>query len=593
MTNQISNMDQAMANAESIGTIGSPSATTEIKMNIRGTAAENKIVGEYAILKYRQQNTTHYALGQVAEVRLRNRMLEDHTILTLARSRGSVDHVSDHQDTHEGDLRVSAAYQQTSNGYRESNMGTVPPTGTDIKKADNDIVDEIIREHRDNVFYLGTAYQSELDLPMWFRQFNSAPGQLAEAHHIGIFGRSGSGKSTLAKLILLAYATHPEMGILIVDPQGEFAKSFSGVPEGFAIDMKRRLRELNRQFVDINVSNIVLNRWELVEEMLDESTRLMREMGIRTSEYREIAATIIREALERDSNTNLTNLNQREAYDAAINAVRNAAANQSLYGTSTPNNRVITAIDTANHDNLHEAHWQPLLNLFNRNRSGAFLTDQVIRDLLTVGQSSRPIVNINLAPSTQDTSGVQWNDRIKNIIINQVLGELERAAEDAYQDNQSLNTMVVIDEAHRLAPNRMADDADDYAKRIRARLADSARTTRKYGLGWMFISQSLASVSVDIIRQTRIQFFGQGLSMGSELASLNDLVGGDRNNISLYSSFKDPESSFSAESREYSFMVAGPVSPLCLTATPVFLSVYNNPQTFLKKNASKFPNAEP
>ena len=593
MTNQISNMDQAMANAESIGTIGSPSATTEIKMNIRGTAAENKIVGEYAILKYRQQNTTHYALGQVAEVRLRNRMLEDHTILTLARSRGSVDHVSDHQDTHEGDLRVSAAYQQTSNGYRESNMGTVPPTGTDIKKADNDIVDEIIREHRDNVFYLGTAYQSELDLPMWFRQFNSAPGQLAEAHHIGIFGRSGSGKSTLAKLILLAYATHPEMGILIVDPQGEFAKSFSGVPEGFAIDMKRRLRELNRQFVDINVSNIVLNRWELVEEMLAESTRLMREMGIRTSEYREIAATIIREALERDSNTNLTNLNQREAYDAAINAVRNAAANQSLYGTSTPNNRVITAIDTANHDNLHEAHWQPLLNLFNRNRSGAFLTDQVIRDLLTVGQSSRPIVNINLAPSTQDTSGVQWNDRIKNIIINQVLGELERAAEDAYQDNQSLNTMVVIDEAHRLAPNRMADDADDYAKRIRARLADSARTTRKYGLGWMFISQSLASVSVDIIRQTRIQFFGQGLSMGSELASLNDLVGGDRNNISLYSSFKDPESSFSAESREYSFMVAGPVSPLCLTATPVFLSVYNNPQTFLKKNASKFPNAEP
>ncbi len=252
-------MEQALANAESLGTIGSPSTTTEIKMNIRGTAAENKIVGEYAILKYRQQNAAQFALGQITEVRLRNRMLEDHTILTLARSRGPVDHVSDHQDTHEGDLRVSAAYRQTLDGYQESSMGTVPPTGTDIKKATNDLVSEIIQEHADNVFYLGTAYQSDLDLPMWFRQFNGAPGQLGEAHHIGIFGRSGSGKSTLAKLILLAYATHPEMGILIIDPQGEFAKGINGDPENFAIDIRTRLQELGRPVVSIDVDNIVLN----------------------------------------------------------------------------------------------------------------------------------------------------------------------------------------------------------------------------------------------------------------------------------------------------------------------------------------------
>ena len=233
------------------------------------------------------------------------------------------------------------------------------------------------------------------------------------------------------------------------------------------------------------------------------------------------------------------------------------------------------------------------MELFNSRRPNAVRTDQVIQQLMTVGNTNRPIVNINLARRTQNTSGVQWNDRIRNIIINQILSDLERAAEGAYQGNQSLNTMVVIDEAHRLAPGREADVDDDYARRIRARLADSARTTRKYGLGWMFISQSLASMSTDIIRQTRIQFFGHGLSMGSELSSLNELVGGDRHNINLYSSFKDPESAFSAESREYSFMVAGPVSPLCLTATPMFLSVYNNPTTFLQKNHRKFPNVQP
>ena len=594
MSDQHTSMEQALANAESLGTIGSPSTTTEIKMNIRGTAAENKIVGEYAILKYRQQNATQFALGQITEVRLRNRMLEDHTILTLARSRGQVDHVSDHQDTHEGDLRVSAAYRQTLNGYQESSMGTVPPTGTDIKKATNDLVSEIIQEHADNVFYLGTAYQSDLDLPMWFRQFNGAPGELGEAHHIGIFGRSGSGKSTLAKLILLAYATHPEMGILIIDPQGEFAKGINGDPENFAIDIRTRLRELRRPVVSIDVDNIVLNRWELVEEMLAESN-FMTEIGVTTPgpmNPKESASASIVEAL-RGNNTNLTYLHQRPAFDTAIQAIESAVNSRRLYSGQGPNNRITGRIDPANHTALYQNYWQPLMELFNSHRPNAVRTDQVIQQLMTVGNTDRSIVNINLARRTQNTSGVQWNDRIRNIIINQILSDLERAAEGAYQGNQSLNTMVVIDEAHRLAPGREADVDDDYARRIRARLADSARTTRKYGLGWMFISQSLASMSTDIIRQTRIQFFGHGLSMGSELSSLNELVGGDRHNINLYSSFKDPESAFSAESREYSFMVAGPVSPLCLTATPMFLSVYNDPETFLRKNHRKFPNVQP
>lgn len=592
MTSPNTGMEQALAKAESLGTIGSPSTTTEIKMNILGAAAENKIVGEYAIFKYRQQNTNQFALGQITEVRLRNRMLEDHTILTLARSRGQVDHVSDQQDTHEGDLRVSAAYQQTSTGYQESSMGTVPSTGTDIKKATNQLVDEIIQQHADNVFYLGTAYQSDLDLPMWFRQFNGAPGQLAEAHHIGIFGRTGSGKSTLAKLILLAYATHPEMGILIIDPQGEFAKSINGEPENFAVDMQARLSELNRSVVSIDVSNIVLDQWDLVEEMLAESS-FISEIGVTTHSRlnpKESAAIRIVENL-RSNNTRLSDLHSQQAFEVAIQAIQTAVQERRLYAGPGPNDRIIGRIALNNQTTLYQHHWRPLMELFNSNRSQSIGTDHVIRQLMNVGNDNRPIVNINLAHQIQNTAGVQWNDRTRNIIINQILSDLERAAETAYQDNRSLNTMVVIDEAHRLAPS--ATPGEQYAARIRSRLADSARTTRKYGLGWMFISQSLASLYTDIIRQTRIQFFGQGLSMGSELTSLREIVGGDSHIISLYQSFKDPESAFSVESREYSFMAAGPVSPLCLTATPIFLSVYNNPQTFLQKNHHKFPNAQP
>ena len=582
-------IEQALANAESVATIGSPSTTTEIKMNIRGAAAENKLVGEMAVLKYRQQGSTQYALGQITEVRLQNRMLEDHAMLTLARRRGQVDHVSEDQDTHDGQLRVSAVYREISAGFQESSMGTVPPTGTDIKKATNEVVNEIIHDHLDNVFYLGTSYQSDLDLPMWFRQFNGAPGQLAEAHHIGIFGRSGSGKSTLAKLILLAYATHPEMAILVIDPQGEFAKGFTGQREHFHLDMATRLAEMGRRVVNIDVSNIVLETWDLFQELLAQS-RFIRRLQIQNTgnaPAADEASEVARNALE-GSKFTLTTLHERRSFDAAWDAIEDALRQERIYRTRGPIDRVRRAMNEADRDEVYQRDWLPVANLFNRNRSNARSTNSIIRDMLSNPSGNRPIVNINLDARDQEVTGIEWNDTIRNIIIYQLLGQVERYAQEAYRDDTSLNTMVVIDEAHRLAPNFTPSDM--YGERIRSRLANSARTTRKYGLGWMFISQSLASVSTDIVRQTRIQFFGHGLSMGSELTSLRELVGGERENISLYQSFKDPESAFSDESREYSFMVAGPVSPLCLTATPIFLNVYNSPQTFLEKNHRVFPN---
>lgn len=64
---------------------------------------------------------------------------------------------------------------------------------------------------------------------------------------------------------------------------------------------------------------------------------------------------------------------------------------------------------------------------------------------------------------------------------------------------------------------------------VRNTLVDAVRTTRKYGLGWMFISQTLSSLHREIIGQLRIFFFGFGLALGTELNSLKEIVGGDPN----------------------------------------------------------------
>jgi hypothetical protein len=131
---------------------------------------------------------------------------------------------------------------------------------------------------------------------------------------------------------------------------------------------------------------------------------------------------------------------------------------------------------------------------------------------------------------------------------------------------------VAVDEAHRLIPRE--NPQDEYFKELKDTLIDNIRTTRKYGLGWLFISQSLASLDQEILRQLRLYFFGYGLSWGGELRVLEDLVGGG-DSISLYQSFKDPQTTALFGGKEYPFMVHGPISPLSSSGAPMFFTALN------------------
>jgi hypothetical protein len=168
------------------------------------------------------------------------------------------------------------------------------------------------------------------------------------------------------------------------------------------------------------------------------------------------------------------------------------------------------------------------------------------------------------------------------LVIKRLLDGLTYTAESAFRENRFLNTMVILDEAHRLAPREKIEN--EKQERVRLSLLDAVRTTRKYGLGWMFISQTLSSLHKEIINQLRTFFFGFGLSLGSEFMSLKEIIGGDPNALKLYQSFRDPHSSFDLSSRQYPFMTTGPVSPLSFAGTPLFFTAFNTPQEFLNKN---------
>jgi len=162
---------QLMQRAERVGTLGSPSSTGTLSVEILETAVSKKLVGEMILFNFTQDSKEHFGLGQINEVILKNKWLEDPTMRALARRRGNVNQVSGMQDTHRADVMVSAVFGLGEKGFEPSVLGTVPPTGTMLHLVNDEILDLLLNRYKNEIFYLGRIYGSETKLPMWFKHF--------------------------------------------------------------------------------------------------------------------------------------------------------------------------------------------------------------------------------------------------------------------------------------------------------------------------------------------------------------------------------------------------------------------------------------
>jgi len=585
MSNEHKALDTILDQTERLGVVGSPSSTSELAIDILGSAVTRKLVGELALFHFLQDNAPHYALGQITEVQLRNIWHEDPTMRSLIRQRGWVDAVSERQDTHLGKMGVSAVFQKGGPaGYEPSILGTVPSTGTPIHIVSDDILDELLRPYQDQIFYLGHVYGSKPKLPLWFKHFDRGPDGAGEAYHIGIFGKTGSGKSVLAKMILLAYARYPKMALLVIDPQGEFARDMKpgGSSGEFALPVGDIIRKSGKQIVVLTVRNLVLDRWELLEQILFESLFFER-LTIPKSENRELACGILADRLKK-AKIKLSDLHLRKSFDKAWELLGEDRVQRVFYRTEASRARFKTALEEADPDEFFSQYWGPVAELFRVDRPGAKSVNKALSWLLSLETANRPILVIDL--SREQAHGLFWNERIQSLVIKRLLDGLNQTAEYFYKEGQSLNALVVIDEAHRLAPRDLPRE-DEASRGVRGMLIDAARTTRKYGLGWLFISQTLSSLDQEILQQLRIFFFGFGLGLGQEFQSLRQLVGSSGPALGLYQLFRDPHSAFDVTSRQYSFMTIGPVSPLSFSGTPLFFNAFNTVEAFLGANSLK------
>lgn len=589
----MSSVKNIIDNLERIGTIGSPSTTNELTLDILGVAVNKKLVGELALFDFTQDGKEHVALGQITDIELRNSWLEDPTMRSLARQRGQVNPISGQQDVHLGDMSISAVFAEENESYEPSILGTVPQTGTYIKLADDVVVNKLLERHQQEIFYLGNVYGSTPKLPMWFKHFdrssNDFQGGAGEAYHLGIFGKSGSGKSVLAKTAILGYSRHRNLGIFILDPQGEFSKdlknSVNSTEMGNILN-SHTLGNIHRNFKVYDLNNLILKDWSLFFQLLTEFNFFF-DLGIKNEKYQNHASDYLNDFVHENTSSiklaELTIENLKAILQHLNSSIDKIYAGVKSEGANRVKENILSALEGIEKGKSSER----VLNTWNKTtqfftmKDGKKTPGQIIHEVVG-STNNRPVISIDLSVKPKDITQYVWDEEIKPLIIYSFLNNMNNVAEHSYKNDKSLNTLIVIDEAHRLAPRGKIDN--EKKEKIRSRLIDAVRTTRKYGLGWLFISQTLSSLDKDIIDQLRINFFGFGLSMGSEFQALRELAGGEQKALKLYQSFRDPHSAFTEKSRQYSFMTVGPISPLSFSGTPLFFTAFNTSQEFLNAN---------
>lgn len=572
----MTNLKEIFDNMENIGVVGSPSSTSELTVDILGTAVNKGLVGKFSVFNYFQDGTDHYALGQITEITMQNIWTQDATMRGIIRQKGRVDPITEKQDIHTAKMIVSSVFSNHNNSIEPSIFGTVPSTGTPIRLFDEAIIDGLLTDFKDQLFYLGKTYGTNINLPMWLKHFGSDKYGVGEAYHIGIFGKTGSGKSVLAKMMITGYLRHKTMSVYILDPQGEFSIEFNSNLDLIAILKDQLDREVNI----ITLQNITFDYSEILLRKLLSATNFFEKLSVWFNDHKvrfvNEFVSILKSKGTLDGPITPWNYYKRIAFDKIWSQIPTEQFLIKTIGTKGPRERVKSTWQNLDPDEMYEI-WKGITSLFKYREKSIRLSE-----LFKIVSGKGVFVIIDLS-SREKPEDIIWNDDIQLIAIQQILSKINNQAEESFREGGNLNSLVVIDEAHRLAPREKSDDED--IELIKSIFIDAVRTTRKFGLGWMFISQTLSSLHREILNQIRIFVFGFGLAWGIERQALWEIIGGATEALKLYQNFRDPQSSLGK--REYPFMTIGPISPLSFSGTPLFFNALNYPDEFIKKNFGK------
>lgn len=601
-----------------IASLGSPSTTTEMTLDILQKAAGRKLVGSLVYFDLEQEGASVRVTGQITDLEMRNSFHETTQIRNALKNGGSIAGVSGLLDVRTASLAPGAVFGRADPeelwGYET--LATVPPSGTLVHRLDQATVDDLVAAHESDVFRIGRAYGDDsVALPMYVKHFGSpSRGGQGEAYHSLVVGKTGSGKSTLAKYLLAGYARHKDMAVLIVDPKGEFADEIEGYAVGDSgLPFRGILKGLNRSAKRYGITQIRLETWELFEDVLV-SLGLDRDLNIRGADNKEELAKALVEAA-RKLDMRLAELRGAERLVSLLEAIRGPAEENEdedegyltqIYKSKEPRDSLRKLINRIVETPDHRIYgtWDFLAYLFEEGDGSRPTVSQLVSSLMRSPSGDRPIIALDLSvPGNRrdfEDLGDQFaalkdaneerelfTDSLQKKILYRIASDLRRTCERIVSERlrqgsrENVNTLVVFEEAHRFAARGIPASEED-ARKLRDKLVEAVRETRKFGLGWFFIDQTIGGLDKEIVQQVRCAYVGYGLSMGEELNAVKELVGGDPRDAALYRVFKDPASFGRHGDKRFPWMAVGPVSPMAANR-PLFFNAFGGDE-FVERN---------
>ena len=565
-----------------VAVVSSPSTNIELTLDIVDDHSASNLIGALVGFRWDQSNSLDSdqiiptrVLGQITSIQMRNRWHEDQAFKNIIKSNKKLPAITPQQDTRTAVMKIGGCFVETENPgfHSHGDLGGVPSTGTDVRLVDQRFLDIALRSCEDDLFYLGKAYGSDIKFPMWFKHFGSGTHGVGEAYHIGVFGKTGSGKTGLVKMLLAAYARHPDMGILVIDPQGEFSLEMQGTQVGGQnLNLADMLRKhLQRNVTQLPISNIQLDDFGLFQELLGQSGFYERTLGIRSPEPRAAAESIIGAYIK--DRLKLPQLSNRNAARSLLLELKSKSGR--VYRSPSYAARFTREVDELLNDGFESFfrdQWLPIGTLFSAGPNKTKVTD-LIHNLVHGQNGSKPIFVLDLS---MQTGFAPWADILQKRVIAHISQSLISESSLTLSDRSlSANALVILDEAHRFVPSGGLWNLNPQERELMNELKRAVRETRKYGVGWMFISQTMQGIDSEILMQLRSMFFGYGLSFGLEFRRLQQLAGGDDEAMNLYRSFRDPQSAMNPESKQFPFMAIGPVSPMPFAGQPMFFTAFN------------------
>ena len=381
--------------------------------------------------------------------------------------------------------------------------------------------------------------------------------------------------------MVLGYARNGErMSILILDPQEQFYEDHQVLPEGARFE--EAIRQTGMEFSKYKVpEDIALpNDAKLFSELLLNYGFVRKALRLHTREKRMLMAESIQDYItgrmmkpsfvigDQDSDKLLEELIARFNRIDSYNDKGSNKYLRNVYSSGQYLNNLkerISDMAEGNIDPEAKKTWTYVCGLFQQ--SGKQELAKVVESV--VGAPNHLVV-LNIS-GRHAASGME---SLQTLFIKIIEDAVKERGAELYAQGEQANCLIVLDEAHRFISTYSSDQE---LKDLTTSIIDAVRTTRKYGIGYMFITQTIDSLHEEIRRQIRIFAFGYGLTSGSEFRKIREIINDDMG-AKFYRSFIDPSSN-----NKFPFMFYGPISPLSFTGTPLFLEMNGQLQDFSER----------